>query len=193
MGLKPNAINGLAFSHVRLWVTSRLQNWCRLYQASSPDAMQGIMPEKVRRRRSKIGFNSPMIEWYNGGMAEMLRKIVNHRLWLESPFWDGHQLRDYVLEKTNAGAWTSSDWGVTLHIWNRVNIVLWQLCLSKETYQKLDKSKNHYEILQIHTFYQLYLTEFYERNSQLASATFDEQLRPWCRMALPRAISSLLS
>ena len=91
------------------------------------DAMQGIMPENVRRRRSKIGFNSPMIEWYNGGMAEMLRKIVNHRLWLESPFWDGHQLRDYVLEKTNAGAWTSSDWGVTLHIWSRVNIVLWQL------------------------------------------------------------------
>lgn len=91
------------------------------------DAMQGIMPENVRRRRSKIGFNSPMIEWYNGGMAEMLRKIVNHRLWLESPFWDGHQLRDYVLEKTNARAWTSSDWGVTLHIWSRVNIVLWQL------------------------------------------------------------------
>lgn len=32
------------------------------------------------------------------------------------------------------------------------------------------------KFLQIHTFYQLYLTEFYERNSHLASATFDEQI-----------------
>lgn len=91
------------------------------------DAMQGIMPEKIRRRRSKIGFNSPMIEWYNGGMAAMLGKIVNHRLWLDSPFWDGHQLRNYILEKTKACAWTTNDWGATLQIWTLVNIVLWQL------------------------------------------------------------------
>ncbi len=91
------------------------------------DAMGGIMPEKVRHRRSKIGFNSPMIEWYNSGMAEMLRKVVNHPLWLESSFWDGYQLRDYVLEKTNNFAWTQEDWSTSLHIWTRVNIVLWQL------------------------------------------------------------------
>lgn len=91
------------------------------------DAMRGIMPEKIRHRRSKIGFNSPMIEWYNGGMAEILRKIVNHPLWLESSFWDGHQLRDYVLEKTNHCAWTQEDWSTSLHIWTRLNIVLWQL------------------------------------------------------------------
>lgn len=91
------------------------------------DAMQGIMPEKIRRRRSKIGFNSPMIEWYNGGMATLLGKIVNHPLWLESPFWNGHQLRDYILEKTKTCAWTTNDWGASLQIWAFVNIVLWQL------------------------------------------------------------------
>jgi asparagine synthase (glutamine-hydrolysing) len=101
------------------------------------DAMRGIMPEKIRHRRSKIGFNSPMIDWYNGGMATMLRKIVNHRLWLESPFWDGHQLRDYVLEKTNACAWTPNDWGVTLHIWTLVNIVLWQLLFVEKSLSEI--------------------------------------------------------
>src|SRR5919202_317755 len=32
------------------------------------------------------------------------------------------------------------------------------------------------KFLQIHTFYPAYLTEFYERNPHLASATFDEQI-----------------
>lgn len=104
------------------------------------DAMQGIMPEKIRQRRSKIGFNSPMIEWYNGGMAAMLGKIVNHRLWLDSPFWDGHQLRDYILEKTKACAWTANDWGATLQIWTLVNIVLWQLLFVERSLSEIKSS-----------------------------------------------------
>lgn len=90
------------------------------------DAMKGIMPETIRQRRSKIGFNSPMVDWYNGGMAELLRTVVNHRDWLESPFWEGPPLRDYVLAKTNSQSWTSDDWGTTLQIWTRVNLILWQ-------------------------------------------------------------------
>jgi len=91
------------------------------------DAMTGIMPERVRKRINKIGFNSPMIEWFNGGMSQMIHKIVNHRLWLESPFWEGPKLRDHVLAKTQAKAWTYDDWGLSLHIWVLMNIVIWQM------------------------------------------------------------------
>ena len=91
------------------------------------DSMDGIMPEKVLRRVSKIGFNSPMIEWFNGGMRPLIEEVVNHKLWVESPFWDGSGLRTQILSKNNAQSWTYNDWGLTLQIWTLMNIVLWQM------------------------------------------------------------------
>lgn len=91
------------------------------------DAMTGIMPKNIRKRTSKIGFNSPMIEFYNNGLSEMINKITNHRLWLESPFWNGKELRDKILAKTNNRLWTYKDWNWSLYVWTLMNIVIWQL------------------------------------------------------------------
>jgi len=86
-----------------------------------------IIPQKIYRRQSKIGFNSPMIDWYNGGMLPLIQKIVNHKLWLESPFWDGPQLRSFIIEKSKTKKWTYSDWNICMNIWTMMNLVLWQL------------------------------------------------------------------
>jgi asparagine synthase (glutamine-hydrolysing) len=91
------------------------------------DAMNGILPEKILKRVNKIGFNSPMIEWYNGGMRPLIEKVVNNKLWLDSPYWNGRSLRDQVLAKTNAHAWAYNDWGLSLHVWTLMNLVLWQM------------------------------------------------------------------
>jgi len=91
------------------------------------DAMQGLMPDRVRQRRFKIGFNSPMVEWYNGGLAPLITRLVQHPLWLDSKLWDGPKLRDVVLAKTAARAWTMDDWAETIHLWTKFNLVLWQL------------------------------------------------------------------
>ena len=91
------------------------------------DATQGLMPDRVRQRRFKIGFNSPMVEWYNGGLAPLITRLVQHPLWLDSKLWDGPKLRDAVLAKTAARAWTMDDWAETIHLWTKFNLVLWQL------------------------------------------------------------------
>jgi asparagine synthetase B (glutamine-hydrolysing) len=91
------------------------------------DAMAGIMPEKIRKRTSKIGFNSPMIEWYNNGLSQMINKIVNLRFWLESPFWNGEELRAEVLTKTSNRSWTYDDWSQSLYLWTLMNVVIWHL------------------------------------------------------------------
>ncbi|RLC19570.1 MAG: hypothetical protein DRI57_06850, partial [Deltaproteobacteria bacterium] len=101
------------------------------------DSMTEIMPEKIRLRQSKIGFNSPMIEWFNGGMLSLIRKVMNHKLWLESPFWNGPQLRDQVIAKSEARAWTYDDWATTLHIWTLMNIVIWQLLFVEQDISSL--------------------------------------------------------
>lgn len=102
------------------------------------DAMSGILPEQIRLRRSKIGFNSPMIEWYNGGMIHLMEKIMNHKLWLESPFWNGHELRNYALTKTKARAWKYDDWGTSLHIWTLMNIVIWQMLFVEQNFSTIE-------------------------------------------------------
>jgi asparagine synthase (glutamine-hydrolysing) len=91
------------------------------------DALAGLVPDPVRLRRFKMGFNSPMVEWFNGGLAPLIRQVVNHPLWLSSRWWDGPALRERVLAKTDARAWGPADWAETLHVWTRLNLVLWQI------------------------------------------------------------------
>lgn len=91
------------------------------------DSMAGIMPEAIRQRRSKLGFNSPMIEWLNGGMANLVREVVSHPFWRESPFWDGPRLGDAILRKTAARAWSVDDWATALSVWTMMNLVIWQI------------------------------------------------------------------
>lgn len=101
------------------------------------DSMTGIMPENIRTRRSKMGFNSPMTEWFNDGFIPVIEYIVNHRLWLESPYWDGPKLREWILRKSYTRSWTYDDWNTSLGIWTYMNLVLWQLLFI----EKIDKEK----------------------------------------------------
>jgi asparagine synthetase B (glutamine-hydrolysing) len=90
-------------------------------------AMRGIVPDSVLDRRTKIGFNSPMIEWFNGGFSRLLETISRHDMWRESPFWNGPVLAEQILAKSRARAWTTADWGTTAELWSYMNLVLWHM------------------------------------------------------------------
>lgn len=91
------------------------------------DALRGVMHEKNRLRQSKFGFNSPMIEWFNGGLAPLIDRVTGSELFLGSPHWDGPGLRAQVMDKCRRRAWTMADWNTTLGIWTRMNVVLWRM------------------------------------------------------------------
>lgn len=97
------------------------------------DSMQGIMPEAIRTRTSKIGFNSPMIDWFNGGMRPLIEKVVRHPLWVESPYFEGAKLQENILARCRHQAWGKEHWGETLHIWTQMNLVLWQMLFVERT------------------------------------------------------------
>lgn len=90
-------------------------------------AMRGIVPDDVLDRRNKIGFNSPMIDWFNGGLSDLVETLAKHPLWRESPFWNGPQVLEVVRAKARAKSWTLSDWGLSLEVWACMNLVLWQM------------------------------------------------------------------
>jgi asparagine synthase (glutamine-hydrolysing) len=60
------------------------------------ESMRGILPESIRIRKSKIGFASPMVEWYQNALKSFVLDSVNSREFLESEIWNGPLIRGFV-------------------------------------------------------------------------------------------------
>jgi asparagine synthase (glutamine-hydrolysing) len=87
------------------------------------EAMRGIVPEAVRTRRGKIGFNAPLPQWFAGPLRAWLWEVVNEPSFLESELWDGPALREFVAQKRSGVPWSWVD-GET--VWPFVNAHLWR-------------------------------------------------------------------
>jgi len=69
-------------------------------------AMQGILPEEIRLRKSKIGFAGPLNQWITNDLRPYILDVVHSRQFQESSIWDGPKiardlekmiaLKDYV-------------------------------------------------------------------------------------------------
>jgi asparagine synthase (glutamine-hydrolysing) len=99
------------------------------------DAMKGVIPHSVRTRRCKIGFNSPMIDWFNGALKPFLYDCMSHRYWEQSPWWNGPSTRNHVRAKSETKGWVLADWDDTLRVWSQANLVLWmRMFIDGETF-----------------------------------------------------------
>lgn len=87
------------------------------------EAMRGIVPEAVRTRRSKIGFNAPLPQWFAGPLRDWLWERVNEPPFIESELWDGPALRTFVERKRKGEAWS---WGDGEAIWPFLHAYLWR-------------------------------------------------------------------
>ena len=89
------------------------------------DALRGILPDEIRSRRSKIGFNAPLIEWFNGPMSGVVGSLVRHPFWLDNPYWNGKEMASRYSARIDAGPWRYRDWGDVVQLSIMVNLVLW--------------------------------------------------------------------
>ena len=60
------------------------------------ESMRGVLPESIRVRKSKIGFSSPMINWYKLALKSFVLDSVNSQAFLESNIWNGPLIRDFT-------------------------------------------------------------------------------------------------
>ena len=65
-------------------------------------AMQGIMPDAIRLRKTKVGFLSPMDHWARGPLKSWLLDLSTSRSFLESSVWNGPAVRA-IVEQATAG------------------------------------------------------------------------------------------
>ncbi len=87
------------------------------------EAMKGIVPETIRTRKTKIGFNAPIVDWFRGPLRGWIRDIMVSRQFSESPFFDGkglvQEFEDFL--KTN-----KPSWNLAWKFWGAVHFTWWQ-------------------------------------------------------------------
>jgi asparagine synthase (glutamine-hydrolysing) len=82
------------------------------------DAMKGVLPEFVRTRTLKTGFNAPLKSWFQSELKEFLLDEVSSAEFIKSNLWNGPLIRDFVISKTKLGNWTNAD---SVKLWPVLN------------------------------------------------------------------------
>ena len=89
------------------------------------DAIQGLVPEHIRLRRSKVGFNAPLIEWANGSLSPLLQAAMQLPFWQENPYFDGPRLSREYNARMSAAPWRYDDWQALSQLCALVSLTIW--------------------------------------------------------------------
>lgn len=90
------------------------------------DALTGILPDAIRMRTSKLGFESPLVAWANGSLGPLLLEAAASDAWKEAPHPEARALADIVSERTRARAWTGAQKDEMALAWRLLSYVTWR-------------------------------------------------------------------
>ncbi|MDD4848015.1 MAG: asparagine synthase C-terminal domain-containing protein, partial [Bacteroidales bacterium] len=84
------------------------------------EAMKGTLPEKVRNRMDKVGFDTPQDEWFRTKLfQEFIWEIFNSESFSKRSFFDVERVRELYKRHINREV------SVAKEIWKCVNLELW--------------------------------------------------------------------
>lgn len=92
------------------------------------DALEPIMPQEVVRRRTKIGFNTPVVEWMKGPLKEYFTDTVNDSSFANCDLINPREVRSRVMrviEDPNATLWMGEE------AWSALYPFLWERAFLK--------------------------------------------------------------
>ena len=82
------------------------------------EAMRGILPEKIRQRRRKIGFTTPEFRWFRQ-QRSAIQSLMRSPSFQSRPYWDADAVADAFRVACVGGSEES------LFFWRTVNVELW--------------------------------------------------------------------
>jgi asparagine synthase (glutamine-hydrolysing) len=91
------------------------------------EAMKGILPENIRTRKLKTGFNAPLQSWYQNELKTFLLDEVNSASFLTSNYWNGKVIRDFTEYACKQNNWPETE---SFRLWPVLNA---HLLLKKST------------------------------------------------------------
>jgi asparagine synthase (glutamine-hydrolysing) len=85
------------------------------------EAMKGILPEKIRNRKDKVGFGTPEAEWFRADpLKNIVSNIINSEHFKQSPYLNEKKAKTIYSEHLARKANHSRE------IWKWINIYYWQ-------------------------------------------------------------------
>lgn len=89
------------------------------------DAMDPYMPKEITWRKSKIGFNSPIVDWMQGDLKEWFLDTVHEKGFMESSLIDNpselqRQILSIANKNTNSYVLAENSWkNLTPYVWEK--------------------------------------------------------------------------
>jgi asparagine synthase (glutamine-hydrolysing) len=96
------------------------------------DAVSDIMPDEVTWRRTKIGFNSPIINWMQGELKEWFEDTVHESAFLECNLVKDARLVQKRTMRVTTGA--CNDFRMGEWLWKRISPYIWEKAVIKRTH-----------------------------------------------------------
>lgn len=86
------------------------------------EAMKGIVPDKIRLEKTKIGFNAPIVDWFKGPLKDFMYRQINSESFLNSKYFNGKNMQvefNQFLKKSNP------QWDEAWKFWPPVHLSWW--------------------------------------------------------------------
>ncbi|MBI2722897.1 MAG: asparagine synthase (glutamine-hydrolyzing) [Bacteroidetes bacterium] len=82
------------------------------------DALKTILPEKISKRKLKIGMGAPIHDWFNHQLNQYLMDTVSSQKFLQNNLWNGSELKKFAEQKCQTKNWQPAD---AQQFWNVLN------------------------------------------------------------------------
>lgn len=99
------------------------------------ESMNGVLPEKIRTRRWKVGFTTPELRWLRAERAQV-RSILRSPSFQRRPYWDGAAIARAFDD------WLDGKVADTLFFWRAINVELWLRVFFDRTHTGPEQSQD---------------------------------------------------
>ncbi|MGI8848001.1 MAG: asparagine synthase (glutamine-hydrolyzing) [Candidatus Dormibacteria bacterium] len=100
------------------------------------DGFRGLLPERVRTRRKKIGFTTPEFRWFRQ-QRPAIQSLMRSPSFASRPFWNAERVADAFRVACAGGSEES------MFFWRAVNVEIWMRLYIDSQARSLDDSSWH--------------------------------------------------
>lgn len=86
------------------------------------EAVKDILPNETRLNKTKLGFNAPLVDWFNGPLKSFMLEHINSEEFICSKYFDGKKIKQ---DFDNFIETKSNNWNDAWKFWGPVHITWW--------------------------------------------------------------------
>ena len=86
------------------------------------EAVKEVLPDYIRLNKKKLGFNAPLVDWFQGPLRQWMLYEMSRKEFLNSSFFDGKRIRSDFMVFMNS---SKPRWKDAWKFWPPVHVMWW--------------------------------------------------------------------